>query len=211
MTLEQTPAPVRTDVAATRTAIVTDPPHRPFRPFRLHGTMLTVGALAWVVAQGFVGVDPVGHRDEVAFSICSGMFQVGLLFLVRVLYRTGAIGGGRLAKAILRFEAVLILVAISSTVSDGLGTTDFDRWWFVVMDACWPLSMLGMCLIGIRIAIAGRWRGVSRFWPMLAESWAVVTIPTMVAFGDTAATVVSMVHLTLGYAVLGQIVARKES
>ena len=54
-----------------------------------------------------------------------------------------------------------------------------------MLDAFWPLSMLGMFLIGIRIAVAGRWTGVSRYWPMVAESWAVVTVPAMAIFGPT--------------------------
>jgi hypothetical protein len=80
-----------------------------------------------------------------------------------------------------------------------------------VLDLFWPLSMLGMFLIGIRIAIAGRWRGPSRFWPTVAESWAVVTIPVMGALGADAARVVGSLHLVIGYAVLGLIVARKSA
>ena len=71
------------------------------------------------------------------------------------------------------------------------------------------LCMLGMFLIGIRIAIAGRWKGATRFWPMVAESWAVVVIPTLGIFGDTAAHVVACLHLVVGYAVLGVLVSRK--
>jgi hypothetical protein len=46
---------------------------------------------------------------------------------------------------------------------------------------------------------------------MVAESWALVVIPTMNIFGDDAAVVVSIVHLCVGYGILGQIVARKQS
>ena len=45
---------------------------------------------------------------------------------------------------------------------------------------------------------------------MVAESWAVVTIPSMMLFGYDAATVVSCVHLVIGYNVLGILVSRKE-
>jgi hypothetical protein len=44
---------------------------------------------------------------------------------------------------------------------------------------------------------------------MVAESWAVVTIPSMAVLGQDAARVVGSVHLLLGYAVLGLLVARK--
>jgi hypothetical protein len=156
-----------------------------------------------------VGIDPQGHGEEVAFSLSSGLFQVGLLFLLRTLWRTQALGEGRLARAVLRAEAVAVGLAICSTASDGIGLTDFDKIGYVVLDAFWPLSMLGMFLIGIRIAIAGRWKGVTRFWPMVAESWAVVTVPTLVVLGESVAHVVGCVHLVVGYTVLGVLVSRK--
>jgi hypothetical protein len=110
---------------------------------------------------------------------------------------------------VLRAEAVAVSLAIGSTASDGLGLTDFDQVQYIVLDAFWPLSMLGMFLIGIRIAVAGRWTGATRLWPMVAESWAVVVIPTMGIFGDAVAHVVAVVHLVIGYGVLGVLVSRK--
>jgi len=57
----------------------------------------------------------------------------------------------------------------------------------LALDLFWPISMLGMFLIGIRIAVAGRWKGVSRFYPIVAESWAVVTVPSLAVFGPGVA------------------------
>ena len=102
-------------------------------------------------------------------------------------------------------------LAICSTLVDGFGISDLSQPGWALLDAFWPFSMLGMFLIGIRIAVAGRWRGASRYWPMVAESWAVVVIPTLGAFGYTAATVVSCVHLLVGYTVLGVLVSGKEA
>jgi hypothetical protein len=80
-----------------------------------------------------------------------------------------------------------------------------------MLDLCWPLSMLGMFLIGVRIAVAGRWTGLSRWWPMVAESWAVVTVPALGIGGPGVARVVGALHLLVGYAVLGLVVARKNA
>ena len=204
MSVSHSPAPARSDVATATTGAVTS------RPFVRHGAVLSIGALAWAGAMAVVGIDPVGMTDERIFSVTSGLFQVGLLCLLRVLWTTRALGEGRLARGVLRFESVLVLLAIGSTASDGLGLTDFDKIGFVLLDACWPLSMLGMFLIGIRVAIAGRWRGVTRFWPMVAESWAVVVIPVLGIFGDAAAAVVAPLHLVVGYTVLGVLVSRKQ-
>ncbi len=62
-------------------------------------------------------IDPQGHGEEVAFSLSSGLFQVGLLFLLRTLWRTQALGEGRLARAVLRFEAFAVGLAIASTLA----------------------------------------------------------------------------------------------
>ena len=148
--------------------------------------MLTVGALAWAGTMACRRHRPAAHARG-AFGLGSGLFQVGLLFLLRTLWRTQALGEGRLARFVLRFETVAVALAIGSTFVDAIGLRPRPAGW-LVLDAFWPLSMLGMFLIGIRIAIAGRWKGLSRFWPMVAESWAVVTIPAMGIFGEIAAT-----------------------
>lgn len=207
MTLEQTPPTARSDVrpapAPTSSAAT--------RPFFAHGTLLTVGALSWAASMAVIGAatTPETATESVIFGVGSGLFQLGLLALLRVLYRTEALGTGRLARLVLRLEAVLVTLAIGSTLADATQVSDLGQPGWAVLDAFWPFSMLGMFLIGIRIALAGRWRGASRFWPMVAESWAVVTIPAMGIFGATVGGVVAIVHLVVGYAVLGQLVARK--
>ena len=100
-------------------------------------------------------------------------------------------------------------MAMASTFVDAVGVSDLSQPAWLALDLFWPLSMLGMFLIGIRIAVAGRWTGVTRFWPMVAESWAVVTIPAMGIFGETAGKYVGALHLLVGYAVLGVLVSRK--
>jgi hypothetical protein len=208
MSITKTSAPARSDVPATSAAT----PTRRTSPFRLHGTVLTAGALAWSVAIAAFGADPGDKTIPlVGFALGSGLFQIGVLFLLRVLWRTQALGTGRLARFFLRAETVVLSLAIGSTTVDALRLSDLDQTGWLLLDLCWPLSMLGMFAIGIRIAIAGRWKGLSRFWPMVAESWAVVTVPTLGIFGADAARVVGAAHLVIGYAVLGQIVARKQA
>jgi len=202
MTVIHSPAPARTDVATATGG--------PSRPFRRHGLALTGGVLAWAGGMVVTGLDPQESTGVLWYAAASGLFQVGLLCLLRVLWRTRALGEGRLARGVLRLEAVMVLLAIGSTVADGLGVSDLAQPGWAMLDAFWPLSMLGMFFIGIRIAIAGRWKGVTRFWPMVAESWALVVIPVLNVFGEAAAAVVAPVHLVLGYGVLGVLVSRKE-
>ena len=84
----------------------------------------------------------------------------------------------------------------------------YDTAIFLVIDIFWPLSMLGMAAIGVRIAIAGRWRGAARFWPMVAESWAPVTVPTAFLL-PALAQYVGAAHLLVGYVALGIILATR--
>jgi len=205
VTISHSPAPARSDVAAAAPGTETGPP----RPFLLHGRMLTAGALAWSASILAVGQDPGGTAGLLVFGLGSGLFQVGLLFLLRTLWLTQALGEGRLARGVLRFEAFAVGMAMASTFVDAVGVSDLSQPAWLALDLFWPLSMLGMFLIGIRIAVAGRWKGAARFWPVVAESWAVVTIPAMGIFGEEAGKYVGALHLLVGYAVLGVLVSRK--
>jgi hypothetical protein len=146
----------------------------------------------------------------ILFGVASGAFQVGLLFLLRVLWRSRALGEGRIARTVLRIESGMVALAICSTFVDSIAVSDLSQPGWLLLDAFWPLSMMGMFGIGIRIAVAGRWKGLTRYWPLLAESWAVVVIPTMKIFGEDAGRFMAGGHLLVGYTVLSLLVSRKE-
>lgn len=204
MTISHSPAPARSDVA-TAAPTGSSPRH----PYAVHGRVLTAGALAWSASMALWGLNPESDLGLAVQGAGAGLFQVGLLFLLRTLWCTHALGEGRIARGVLRFEAFLVGMAMLSTFVDAIQVSDLDQPAWAVLDAFWPFSMLGMFFIGIRIAIAGRWRGASRFWPMVAESWAVVTIPALGIFGETVGNTVACLHLVVGYAVLGVLVSRK--
>ena len=205
MTISHSPAPARSDVVAPAPT-----GSGPRHPYAVHGRVLSVGAVAWSASILAVGQDPHTTVGLAVFGLGSGLFQVGLLFLLRTLWRTRALGEGRFARGVLRFETFAVAMAIASTFVDAIGVSDLTQPAWLALDLFWPLSMLGMFLIGIRIAVAGRWTGLSRFWPMVAESWAVVTIPAMGIFGEAAGKYVGALHLLVGYAVLGVLVSRKQ-
>ncbi len=208
MTISQQPAPARSDLTLTG-SVPARASIQVRHPFRRQGYLLTAGAVTWAVSMVLFGLDPETRSGVIGYAIGSGFFQFGVLALLSVLWRTDALGAGRLAKAAVVVETVLLTLAIGSTAADGFGVSDLNQPGWALLDAFWPLSMLGMFLIGIRIAIAGRWQGVRRFWPLVAESWAVVTIPTLVVFGPAVAQVVAPLHLLVGYAALGVLVATK--
>jgi uncharacterized membrane protein YuzA (DUF378 family) len=131
------------------------------------------------------------------------VFQAGLFGLLTVQLRTRATGLGRGAVAMLRVEYVLLGLATLWTVLHGLVPSFRDDLWLAVLDVFWPLSMLGMAVIGVKIALAGRWRGATRFWPLVAESWAPVVVPFFVLSGGAASGWIASGHLLVGYVTLG--------
>jgi hypothetical protein len=208
MSLSTTPAPARTDGAASRTPVA--PVRRPAstRLVRRGGLAVTAGSLAWAAGILAFGVNPAPGWKGLVYDASSLLFQLGVVALVYVQLRTGATGTGKLARFFLHLEHVLLELAIVSTLTWMFARQYESEAWFLALDAFWPLSMLGMFFIGIRIAIAGRWTGAARYWPLCAESWAPVNIP-VAALAPAAVAITGAVHLVIGYAALGVVLMRR--
>ncbi|OPG12892.1 hypothetical protein [Microbispora sp. GKU 823] len=176
---------------------------------RLAGAGLTIGALAWAASIFVYGTDAQGMGGRI-HDLTGLAFQLGVFCLLRVQMRTRAVGTSRGAAIGLRVEAVLLAVAgvwslLHGVLPDGLR----DQVWLGLMDIFWPLSMFGMFAIGVKLALAARWRGMLRWWPLVAETWAVATVPTYLVFGDPLANWVGGCHLVIGYALLGLLLTRR--
>lgn len=215
-----TPAPARTDVAApitVRTTPATPAPQAPqaddrselARLVQKRGWFLAGGAALWAASIFAVGSNPDTSIGVAISDLGALPFQVGVMGLLGVMFRTGAIGVGRGARIAVRIERVLLGLAMLWTVIHGCFPMFRDAGWLAMLDLFWPLSMLGMFLIGIKVAISGRWRGIARGWPMVAESWAVVTVPVFATVGAPVSDWVGGGHLLVGYTVLGLILARR--
>lgn len=207
MSLSTTPAPARTDTAATApTTTARGRRTASTRMVKTAGVMVAAGSTAWAGGILAFGLNPDPGWKGVAYDLTSLLFQLGLVALVAVQLRTGATGTGRLARFSLHAEHVLLSLAIVSTLTWMVAPGQQDEAWFLALDAFWPLSMLGMFAIGIRIAIAGRWTGAARWWPLGAESWAPVNIPIAQAL-PALSPYVAAGHLLVGYAALGVVLA----
>ena len=198
MSVTVQPAPARTDNETTTTAAV-----------RRTGWMVAGGALIWAAAMAAYSPQSTDSTAILVNDLGALPFQIGLFALVTTQLRTGATGVTRVARGMLRVEYVLLTLATLWTVLHAALPSQRDAVWLGVLDAFWPLSMLGMFIIGVKIAFAGRWKGVARFWPLAAESWAVVTVPALGILGATAGQYVGVAHLLAGYLVLGLILARR--
>ncbi|HEY3558399.1 MAG TPA: hypothetical protein VGL05_13090 [Kribbella sp.] len=203
--MSTTPATVRTDVV---------PPLRPTSGLaeatvRRLGMGLTAGALAWATSILLFTTDPHGVPGRIG-DLTGLLFQLGVFCLLTVQFRTGALGTGRGARGFLKAELVVLgLASIWSLLHGVLPTSLQGAGWLAPLDICWPLSMLGMAAIAVKIALTGRWRGLLRWWPLVAESWAVVTVPTYLLLGTDVSRWIGGGHLLLGYATLGVLLARR--
>ncbi|GAB2644623.1 hypothetical protein [Kribbella swartbergensis] len=198
-----TPARARTDVAPTL-QVRGGPPERTIR--RL-GLGLTAGTLAWAASIFMFGTVNEGVPERIG-NLTGFAFQLGLFCLLAIQFKTRATGLSRGSVALVKVEAVILAIASAWSLLHGvLPSAHQDAAWLIPMDICWPLSMLGMMVIAVKLAFAGRWRGVLRWWPLVAESWVMVTLPAMIVFGDQASRWVGGTHLLIGYATLGLLLA----
>jgi hypothetical protein len=204
MSLHTNPLPARTDVPPVdRTRL----PAAPSSAVRAGGLAVATGAASWAVGTLVYDLDPVTDDFSWVYKLSSLLFQLGLVALVGVQLRTRATGTGRLARGFLHAEHVMLGLAIASSLQWLLVPDLSGNPFFLTLDLFWPLSMLGMAAIGVRIAIAGRWRGAARVWPAVAETWALVMFPAMALVSEETTTFVSAGHLFLGYTMLGLILA----
>ncbi|MET7423239.1 hypothetical protein [Dactylosporangium sp. NPDC005555] len=166
------------------------------------GLVLALGTAAWATSMFTVGNNPTDSLGRTITDVTGGLFQLGLFALLAIQVRTRATGLTRVARGMLVVEHVLLAVATLWSFLHAVPALR-DSAWLVPMDVFWPLSMLGMAVIGVKLAVAGRWKGSLRVWPVVAESWAVVTVPAFGIFGSPVADYIGGAHLVIGYLTLG--------
>ncbi|WP_432988656.1 hypothetical protein [Dactylosporangium sp. CA-233914] len=202
MTIRTGPIPARTDLPPTVAARISTGTTRGL------AAALTAGTLVWAGTMFTVGNNPTDSLGLTITDIGGTAFQLGLFALLRIQLRTAATGTSKVARGMLYVEHVLLAVATAWSILHAIPALR-DSAFLVPMDVFWPLSMLGMFVIGLKILFTGRWKGAARVWPTVAESWAVVSVPTFAIAGSPIADYVGGAHLLIGYATLGVILATR--
>ena len=177
---------------------------------RALGCALAVSAPVWAATVVVFGdVTDFGWRTLLA-GITALAFQASIVALLRLEESSGAMSrpgaSGRVAVVGHRVQYALMAGAVMSTLLDMFELLQGTVVW-AVFDACWPLSMLGMVIIGVRIAVVGRWHGALRWHTLFAHSWLLWGIPLM-AFG-TAGQLGMVAQVVLGYGLLGVRIAAR--
>ncbi|MBW8482738.1 hypothetical protein [Actinomadura parmotrematis] len=190
---------MQTHQPATRTATAGPPA----AAVRAAGALLAAGSLAWGTAAAVYGTD----TDEVVVpqEVTGIAYVIGLFALSWTLLATRATGArkGRFLPlpelALMPLAAAFNVYAITSleTYDDKLPA------WAAVLDASWPLSQLYLLVLGIAVAVAGRWRGLLRWHPLACALWFIATVAVQAAFGKDASAWTGAAWLLLVFTSLG--------
>jgi hypothetical protein len=171
--------------------------------------MVVFGAIAWSYGWLQAGVMPEGVNDQVEIWM-SGVFQLGLVALLAVMRATDATGTTRLGRFVLNAEVFAVALAMAWTVPFLFDANRPNTGILVILDAFWPLSMVGLIVVGIVVAKVGRWPSPARYLPVAASLLIPVDIAVMAAgLGLEAQNVVRSAYLTLAYAALGVAIIRQ--
>jgi len=212
--IRTTPARARTDAPAPAPAVdAVDQEPRPGSTELAderahHGTLrwlgagLTVGAAIYGMCWLLLGNAEAGF----AIDLTGIALQLGVFCLLAALWITRGTGTGRFGRGLLVVEAVILAVA---TVQSAFAASAGGGEWgtvATVLDPSWPLSMLGMVVVGITVAVVGRWRGILRVWAPIAGSWLLVGAAST-PLGPVVGFLVAGSHFLVGYAVLGVLLA----
>lgn len=167
---------------------------------RLTGAAVAAGATAWIIGLMIAGNEV---RDKIVpVEIWGSMaFLFGAWSLVSLVLSTNATGAGK-GRYIAIVEMVLFGPALIwcplAVAYDG-----DTPGWVIPFDMCWPLSMLGMLVIGIAVAKVGRYRGLLRWQLLLCGLWLPVAGVGQAVIGDDGGTIPGTVWLGITYGVLG--------
>lgn len=174
---------------------------------RMSGALVAIGALVWAATRLVIGVpaEGVNHPVEIWGSFA---FQIGLVAFLGLAWATRATGAGRCGRLVLAVEIILLAMAIGWTIPHlWEANRPHDDLWIQVLDAGWPLSMLGLIAVGLAIARARRWSGAARWLPLAASLLIVVDI-ALVWLPLEVSHVFTFVYLAVAYTFLGIAIIR---
>ena len=170
------------------------------RHIRAAGFAAATGGVVWGVTTI---VSPSTRQLNSAAEIwASGVFQLGLAALLAAMWVTAATGRGRVARTVLAAEGVALALAVAWTVPYLFDANREPSEVLVVLDAFWPLSMVGFIVVGALVARAGVWPSPVRWLPLAASLLIPVDIAVIGAPADVR-TAVMGVYLSVMYGACG--------
>lgn len=176
---------------------------------RACGALVILGGLMWAYGWLQAGVLPEGVNDQVEIYT-SGLFQIGLVAMLATMRATDATGTTRAGRIVLNAEMVAVALAMAWTVPFLFDANRPHTGILVVLDAFWPLSMLGLIAVGALVVRARVWPKPARYLPLAASLLLPVDIVLMGAgASEWTQIVVRSLYLAATYSVLGFAIMRQ--
>jgi hypothetical protein len=172
------------------------------RNVRLCAVIVAVGGLAWSYGWLQAGVLPEGAKDQIEIWT-SGLFQLGLVALLAIMRATRATGTSRSGRIILNAEVVALSLAIAWTIPHLFDANRPHTGILVALDAFWPISMLGLIVVGIQVIRARRWPTPVLYLPLAASLLLPIDIVVMAFATDRTQLFVRALYLAVAYLALG--------
>ena len=169
---------------------------------QLSGVFLAVGATAWAAGTVIVG-DKIQEGVQTLDTITGMLFVVGIFAYVWTALSTRGAGDGWTRVIPAGLLVLLPGAFVFNALSFGYVGYDAIPLPLMILDACWPLSQLGMLVLGITIAVKGRYQGAFRWLPLLAGMWFPVAMVAEIFGGSTVSVYVSAAWLLGVHAHLG--------
>jgi len=170
---------------------------------RACGVAIALGGITWSLGWLQAGDLPEGVNDQVEIW-ASGVFQLGLVALLATMRATKATGTSRWGRLVLNAEIVALALAIAWTIPFLFDANRPNTGILVVLDAFWPLSMVGLIAVGVQTIRANRWPAPARYLPLAASLLIPVDI-VLIVTGTSFWTqlVTRALYLAVAYALLG--------
>jgi len=178
------------------------------RTVRSLGALVALGGVLWGLAWVMTPSEE-GSNSQVEIW-ASGVFQLGLLAMLAVMWFSRATGTSRAARGLLAAEVVAVVLAIAWTVPYLFDANRPTTGVLVVLDVFWPLSMLGLVIIGALVVRAGRWPAPLRYLPLVASLIIPVDISVSWAPDDVRNAVMGA-YLAASYGLLGISMVRESA
>ncbi|MGP3915122.1 hypothetical protein [Nonomuraea sp. 10N515B] len=169
---------------------------------RMAGLLLAAGAASWAAGTVIVG-DKIQEGIQTLDTITGMLFVVGLFAFVWTVLATRGVGDGWARIIPVGLLVLLPGAFLVNALSFGYATYDDLPLPLMILDACWPLSQLGMLVLGIAIAVRGHYQDALRWLPLLAGMWFPVTVVAQIFGGPTVSVYVSAAWLLGMHAHLG--------
>lgn len=174
---------------------------------RLGGIALTVGSVTWAVAR--ILAPPVDGIAPTAEILGGFAYQLGLAGYLTAAWLTGALGNSRGARISFRVEAALLVLASLWSVVYAIDPGTQQHWPMIVLDPTWPLSMLGLIVVGFYIFRARIWSALARQLALIASLWLPLEIFASVIGGDSAGVALVLTWLVVVWGGLGVIISTR--